>query len=77
MIYIGYDLPLSLHTCDKLASGWDATGCTGGVFMENYQSSYGVISHWLKEGPDLPVRLGRREYSSTATTWSRPGSCRR
>ena len=48
MIYTGYDLPLSLHTCDKLASGWDATGCTGGVFMENYQSSYGITSRWLK-----------------------------
>src|SRR5262245_3663844 len=49
MIYTGYDLPLSLHTCDKLANGWDATGCTGGVFMENYQSSYGVTSRWLKQ----------------------------
>ena len=48
MIYTGYDMPLSLHTCDKLASGWDATGCTGGVFMENYQSSYGIVSRWLK-----------------------------
>jgi len=48
MIYTGYDLPLSLHTCDKLASGWDATSCTGGVFMENYQSSYGVKSKWLR-----------------------------
>ena len=48
MIYTGYDLPLSLHTCDKLANGWDATSCTGGVFMENYQSSYGVVSRWLK-----------------------------
>jgi cbb3-type cytochrome c oxidase subunit III len=49
MIYTGYDLPLSLHTCDKLSTTWDATSCTGGVFMENYQSSYGVTSRWLKE----------------------------
>jgi mono/diheme cytochrome c family protein len=49
MIYTGYDLPLSLHTCDKLTNDWDATGCTGGVFMENYQSSYGITSRWLKE----------------------------
>jgi mono/diheme cytochrome c family protein len=49
MIYTGYDLPLSLHTCDKLSNGWDATGCTGGVFMENYQSSYGITSQWLKK----------------------------
>ena len=49
MIYTGYDLPASLHTCDKLSSQWDATGCTGGVFMENYQSSYGVTSRWVKK----------------------------
>jgi mono/diheme cytochrome c family protein len=49
MIYTGYDLPLSLHTCDKLQNQWDATSCTGGVFMENYQSSYGVKSTWLKK----------------------------
>jgi cytochrome c553 len=48
MIYTGYDLPTSLRTCDKLSNGWDATSCTGGVFMENYQSSYGVKSRWLK-----------------------------
>ena len=48
MIYTGYDLPESLKTCDKLSNGWDATSCTGGVFMENYQSSYGVKSRWLK-----------------------------
>ena len=47
MIYTGYDLPVSLHTCDKLREG-DALSCTGGVFMENYQSSYGVTSRWLK-----------------------------
>ena len=49
MIYTGYDLPASLHTCDKLSTQWDATGCTGGVFMENYQSSYGVKSKWVKK----------------------------
>ena len=48
MIYSGYDLPASLKTCDKLSNGWDATSCTGGVFMENYQASYGVKSRWLR-----------------------------
>ena len=47
MIFTGYDLPESLKTCDKL--GPDALSCTGGVFMENYQSSYGVKSRWLRE----------------------------
>ena len=49
MIYTGYDLPLSLRTCDKLQNGSDGISCTGGVFMENYQSSYGVKSRWLKD----------------------------
>ena len=49
MIYTGYDLPMSLKTCDKLANGWDAVSCSGGVFMENYQASYGVKSRWLRE----------------------------
>jgi hypothetical protein len=48
MIYTGYDMPLSLHTCDKLQQG-DQLSCTGGVFMENYQSSYGIVSRWLKK----------------------------
>ena len=49
MIYTGYDLPTSLKTCDKLANGWDAVSCSGGVFMENYQASYGVKSRWLRD----------------------------
>jgi hypothetical protein len=53
MIYTGYDLPLSLETCDDLATGWDQSSCTGGVFMENISSSYGFTSQWLKE--DDPI----------------------
>lgn len=49
MIYTGYDLPGSLKTCDELQNGADGISCTGGVFMENYQSSYGVKSRWLKD----------------------------
>jgi mono/diheme cytochrome c family protein len=48
MIYTGYDLPLSLKTCNDLADQYDGRSCTGGVFMENIQSSYGVKSRWLK-----------------------------
>lgn len=50
MIHTGYDLPMSLKTCDKLATDWDRSSCTGGVFMENISSSYGVKSKWLKDG---------------------------
>lgn len=53
MIYTAYDLPLALATCDKLATSWDQTSCTGGVFMENLQTSYGTRSPWLKDGQPL------------------------
>ena len=49
MIYTRYDMPRSLATCDKLADNWDQTSCTGGVFMENLSSSYGVKSKWLRD----------------------------
>ena len=53
MIYTGYDLPLSLKTCDELGEAWDRQSCTGGVFMENLQSSYGVVSRWLKKNDPI------------------------
>jgi hypothetical protein len=53
MIRSAYDLPFSLKVCDKLATDWDQTACTGGVFMENISSTYGVKSKWIKE--DDPV----------------------
>ncbi|MDQ3888963.1 MAG: cytochrome c [Actinomycetota bacterium] len=49
MITTGYDLPLSLRVCDRLAARWDRQSCTGGVFMENLSSSYGVRSRWLRD----------------------------
>jgi cytochrome c553 len=53
MIYTGYDLPGSLKVCDRLATAWDQTSCTGGVFMENLNSSYGTKSRWLKDDDPL------------------------
>jgi hypothetical protein len=49
MINMGYDLPTALKICDGLATKWDQTSCTGGVFMENISSSYGIKSKWLKD----------------------------
>jgi len=49
MIDTGYNMPLSLRICDRLATGWDQTSCTGGVFMENINSSYGFKSPWLRK----------------------------
>jgi hypothetical protein len=53
MIYTDYDMPLSLETCDALATSWDQTSCTGGVFMENLQTSYGTQSKWLRDDDPL------------------------
>ena len=53
MIYTDYDMPLSLETCDALATSWDQTSCTGGVFMENLQTSYGTRSKWLRDDDPL------------------------
>jgi mono/diheme cytochrome c family protein len=49
MIHTGYDLPRSLEVCDGLDGSWDQTACTGGVFMENISSSYGIKSKWLRD----------------------------
>jgi hypothetical protein len=49
MLHMGYDLPSALKVCDKLATAWDRSSCTGGVFMENIASSYGITSKWLKD----------------------------
>ena len=53
MIYSGYDLPWALSVCDGLRTDWDQTSCTGGVFMENISSSYGITSKWVRE--DDPI----------------------
>jgi cytochrome c553 len=53
MISTGYDLPVALRVCDRLGTAWDRTSCTGGVFMENVTSSYGVRSRWLRD--DDPI----------------------
>jgi hypothetical protein len=49
MIHTGYDLPLALAVCNRLATSWDQTSCKGGVFMENISTSYGVKSRWTKD----------------------------
>ena len=49
MIYTRYDMPESLRVCDGLSDKTDAVSCTGGVFMENATSSYGIKSRWLKD----------------------------
>ncbi len=53
MIYSGYDLPISLRTCDELRTGFDRVSCSGGVFMENFTSSYGVRSKYLRKSDPI------------------------
>jgi mono/diheme cytochrome c family protein len=53
MIYTGYDLPLSLTTCKGLQTDFDKISCSGGVFMENFTSSYGVTSKYLRKSDPI------------------------
>jgi len=53
MITTGFNLPTSLEVCDHLRGKWKATSCNGGVFMENFFTSYGGQSPWVRE--DDPV----------------------
>jgi hypothetical protein len=49
MIQTGLDLPRSLEHCDRLETEWEQTSCDGGVFMENFNTSYGVKSRYVKD----------------------------
>jgi mono/diheme cytochrome c family protein len=49
MLYTGYELPLALKMCHGLATDFDQVSCSGGVFMENLSSSFGLKSRWLKD----------------------------
>jgi mono/diheme cytochrome c family protein len=49
MLYSKYELPDALDLCHRLGNDFDRISCTGGVFMENQQSSYGLRSKWLRK----------------------------
>jgi hypothetical protein len=49
MLYTRDDLPAALDLCHRLANDFDRVSCTGGVFMENQQPSFGGPSKWLSE----------------------------
>jgi hypothetical protein len=49
MLYAKYDLPRALDLCHELPVKSDSVSCTGGVFMENQQTSFGAKSQWLKD----------------------------
>ena len=49
MLYTGYELPLALTMCHGLADEFEQVSCSGGVFMENLNSSFGLRSRSLKK----------------------------
>jgi hypothetical protein len=53
MITTGYELPLSLDVCRGLETDWDQTSCKGGVFMENFVTSFGSQSPWVRNDDPL------------------------
>jgi hypothetical protein len=49
MILTGLNLPKSLEHCEGLGTEWEQVSCDGGVFMENFNTSYGVTSRYVKD----------------------------
>ncbi len=47
MLYTAYDLPQALNFCHQLQTSLDSIECSGGVFMENQSSSFGLHTTWL------------------------------
>jgi cytochrome c553 len=57
MIYSGDDLPWSLQTCHKLQTSFDRVSCTGGVFMQNLDTTMGVSRYLSKKNPIYPCTI--------------------
>jgi mono/diheme cytochrome c family protein len=57
MIYSGDDLPWSLQTCHKLLSDFDRVSCTGGVFMQNLDTTMGVSRYLSNKNPLYPCNI--------------------
>jgi cytochrome c553 len=48
MLYTGLELPIALRLCHELETEFDQVSCSGGVFMENLSSSFGLKTRWLR-----------------------------
>ncbi|HKD35037.1 MAG TPA: cytochrome c [Gaiellaceae bacterium] len=57
MIYSGDDLPWSLSTCHKLLTSFDRVSCTGGVFMQNLDTTMGVSKYLSNKNPIYPCNI--------------------
>jgi mono/diheme cytochrome c family protein len=49
MLYTSLDLPKALGYCHQLKTEFDQVSCSGGVFMENQSSSFGLRTKWLSQ----------------------------
>jgi cytochrome c553 len=57
MIYSSDDLPWSLGTCHRLATDFDRVSCTGGVFMQNLDTTMGVSRYLRAKNPLYPCTI--------------------
>jgi mono/diheme cytochrome c family protein len=57
MIYSGDDLPWSLQTCHKLQNDFERISCTGGVFMQNLDTTMGVSRYLKANNPIYPCNI--------------------
>ena len=64
MIYSGDDLPWSLGTCHKLDDPINRDSCTGGVFMQNFDTTMGVSKYLKAKDPIYPCNaVGENDKS--------------
>ncbi len=57
MIYSTDDLPWSLKACHKLPNQFDQISCTGGVFMQNLDTTMGVSKYLKTSNPIYPCNI--------------------
>jgi mono/diheme cytochrome c family protein len=57
MIYSSNDLPWSLKTCHKLLTDFNRVSCTGGVFMQNLDTTMGVSKYLSNRNPLYPCNI--------------------
>ena len=68
MITTGSQLPLSLNVCRRLEGAWEQTACKGGVFMENFITSYGGQSPYVRDDDPCTPATGSPRGTSTRAT---------
>jgi len=61
MIYSGDDLPWSLRTCHTLQTDFDRVSCTGGVFMQNQDTTMGRSKYLKPSNPLYPCNIVARQ----------------